>query len=147
MLISSLIWICTVCPDLSVRKLRIITVVTVCPSILSPDTYFIFFPGGNTFTLLCHLWANWCHNATKESTCNLWTWASESQSAKGAGFNKQKTVSPTSMMFPRWKLLNWKIFADPMELMRLIRKRLNKFSYVMFWDCQPLVMQSQNLKF
>ena len=30
--------------------------------------------------------------------------------------------------------------------MRLIRKRLNKFSYVTFWDCQPLVMQSQNLK-
>ena len=28
--------------------------------------------------------------------------------------------------------------------MRLIRKRLNKFSYVMFWDWQPLVMQSQS---
>ena len=89
----------------------------------------------------------WCHNAAKESTCNLWTWASESQRAKGAGFNQQKTVWPTSMMFPRWKLLNWKNFADPMESMRLIRKRLNKFSYVMFWDCQPLVMQSQNLEF
>ena len=63
MLISSLIWVCTVCPDLSVRKLRIITVVTVCPSILSPDTYFFFFPGGNTCTLLlCHSWAN--YNAT-----------------------------------------------------------------------------------
>ena len=59
MLISSLIWVCTVCPDLSVQKLRIITVVTVCPSILSPDTYFnFFFPGGNTCTLLCHSWAN-----------------------------------------------------------------------------------------
>ena len=31
------------------------TVVTVGPSILSPDTYFIFFfPGDNTCTLLCH---------------------------------------------------------------------------------------------
>ena len=60
MLISSLIWVCTVCPDLSVQKLRIITVVTVCPSILSPDTYFnFFFPGGNTCTLLCHSWANY----------------------------------------------------------------------------------------
>ena len=85
----------------------------------------------------------WCHNAAKKE----WTLASESQRAKGAGFNQQKTVWPTSMMFPRWKLLNWKNFADPMELMRLIRKRLNKFSYVMFWDCQPLVMKSQNLKF
>ena len=34
----------------------------------------------------------WCHNATKESTCNLWTWASESQRAKVAAFNQQKTV-------------------------------------------------------
>ena len=54
-----LIWVCTVCPDLSVRKLRIITVVTVCPSILSPDTYLNFFPGGNTCTLLCHSWAKY----------------------------------------------------------------------------------------
>ena len=65
----------------------------------------------------------WCHNAAKESTCDLWTWASESQRAKAAGFNQQKTVWPTSMMFPRWKLLNWKNFAQSMELMRLIRKR------------------------
>ena len=50
----------------------------------------------------------WCHNAAKESTCDLWTWAPESQRAKAAGFNQQKTVWPTSMMFPRWKLLNWK---------------------------------------
>ena len=28
----------------------------------------------------------WCHNAAKESTCDLWTWASESQRAKAAGF-------------------------------------------------------------
>ena len=34
----------------------------------------------------------WCHNAAKESTCNLWTRVSESQRAKGAGFNQQKTV-------------------------------------------------------
>ena len=43
--------------------------------------------------------------------------------------------------------LNKKKIADHMEMMRLIRKRLNKRSCVMFWDCQPLVMQSQNLKF
>ena len=34
----------------------------------------------------------WCHNAAKESTCNLWTLASESQRANGAGFNQQETV-------------------------------------------------------
>ena len=55
----------------------------------------------------------WCHNAAKESTCDLWTWASESQRAKAAGFNQQKTVWSTSMMFPRWKLLNWKTLHNP----------------------------------
>ena len=43
----------------------------------------------------------WCHNAAKESTFNLCTRASEIQRAKGAGFNQQKIVWPTSMTFPR----------------------------------------------
>ena len=34
----------------------------------------------------------WCHNAAKESTCDLWTLSFERQRAKGAGFNQQKTV-------------------------------------------------------
>ena len=147
-LISSLIWVCTVCPDMSVRKLRIITVVTVCPSILSPNTYFNFFPGGNTCTLLCHSWAN--YGATMPPKRVHVICGPEPPKAKGP----MVMASTNKRLFDllQWSFLVescWieKNFADPMELMRLIRKRLNKFSYVMFWDCPPLVKQSQNLKF
>ena len=38
---SSLIWVCIVCPDLSVRKLRIIMVLKVSPYIWAPSSEFV----------------------------------------------------------------------------------------------------------
>ena len=89
-LISSLIWVCTVCPDLSVRKLRIITVVTVCPSILSPDTYFNFF-----FQEVIHVHYYAIHEQTMVPQCRqreyMWSVDLSLRKPKGQGCWLQPT--------------------------------------------------------
>ena len=140
MLISSLIWVCTVCPDLSVWKLRIITVVTVCPSILSPDTYFIFFRGGNTCTLLCHSGAN--YGATMPPKRVHLICGPEPPKAKG----RKVLVSTNKRLCD---LLQWCFLVESCRSHGIDETypKKAKFSYVMFWDWQPLVMPSQSLKF
>ena len=59
---SSLIWVCTVCPDLPVRKLRIITVITksvyaICEHQEQSDQFLCtLLPSGSTEWLQLHVW-------------------------------------------------------------------------------------------
>ena len=86
----------------------------------------------------------WCHNAAKEGTFYFWSL----RKPKGQGCWLQPTKDCVTYLndVSSLKVVELKKnFADPMELMRLIRKRLN--FPMLFWNWQPLVMQSQNLKF
>ena len=84
---SSLIWVCTVCSDLSVWKLRKIMVRPICPPMLSMEQVLckvaVNFPpsdSGKWYSLLLPVyWADMCHfcmygNWSAPSTAQVGNW-------------------------------------------------------------------------